>query len=55
MPVKVPISRSAGCHPEEDLIKCTVTSNRLSMMSRHRHMHDSLGLSCPVLVGLHWV
>lgn len=32
-----------------------VTSNRLSMMSRHRHMHDSLGLSCPVLVGLHWV
>lgn len=54
MPVKVPISRSAGWHPEEDLIKCS-DFQRLSMMSRHRHMHDSLGLSCPVLVGLHWV
>lgn len=23
MPVKAPISRSAGWHPEEDLIKCS--------------------------------
>lgn len=53
MPVKAPISHSAGCHSEENFIKCTVTFNRVSVRSRHRHMHNSLEPSCPVLVGLH--